>query len=87
MKKNTKTQEKGKTMTQLIDNKNTFQELEACRKLKGQLIEEATKQFPFKGEYVSHKKLGEYIELLTTLSCIYQKENELTQEITKPKSK
>jgi len=53
------------------------QELEACRKLKTQQIEDATKQFPFKGEYVSLKKLDRYIELLQTLGSLYAAEEEL----------
>lgn len=80
---------KGKPVTETQGIKNAVkfdpqsicQELESCRKLKSQLTEEATKQFPFKGEFVSKQKLGDYTVLLHTLILIYEREDYLIEQI------
>jgi hypothetical protein len=69
-----------------LDLSNLFKELEACRNLKKQLIEEAKRGSPFSEECPSREKLDKYVKHLQYLQGLYEIEKGLLKKIPIPPS-
>ena len=64
----------------MAGNSELCPQIEACRKLKRELVEEAKNQFPFKDPkeaVITEKKVEEYIKIIARLQMLCKEEEKL----------